>query len=196
VHCFFILEVSIVAKPKIQVQVVFDLVLRSAQQVAGFDATPAELAVLRRAFDGLFNVAQTAPRKTAQSWCGYVRRDGTIDEKALLQCLQSAFARLFFYHLGTSGAYLGTIINATDNLRSLAEPFGLVPHPGAPKSWRFEIGSPEYLAAKPLNEANEVAARHFADTCDTFAQVFVFINKRGQTSSVPGDEWRRALGVA
>ena len=182
------------AKPKIQVQVVFDLVLRSAQQVTGFDATPAELAVLRKAFDGLFNVAQTAPRKTAQSWCGYVRRDGTIDEKALLQCLQSAFARLFFYHLGTSGAYLGTIINATENLRSLAEPFGLVPHPGAPKSWRFEIGSPEYLAAKPLNEANEVAARHFADTCDTFAQVFVFINKRGQTSSVPGDEWRRALG--
>lgn len=194
VHSFS--EVSIVAKPKIQVQVVFDLVLRSAQQVAGFDATPAELAVLRKAFDGLFNVAQTAPRKTAQSWCGYVRRDGSVDEKALLQCLQSAFARLFFYHLGTSGAYLGTIVNATDNLLSLAEPFGLVPHPHIAKWWQLPMDSPILEATRNLGKENEAAERHFADTCDTFAQVFVFINKRGQTSSVPGDEWRRALGVA
>lgn len=182
------------AKQKIQVQAVFDLVLRSAQHVKGFDATTQELALLRKAFDGLFNVAQTAPRKAALSWCGYVRDDGTIDEAKRLQCLQSAFGRLFFYHLGKSGSYLGTIINAFDNLGICAEAFGLVPHKDVPKWWKLPEGSSEVAEARKLNDENRAAAKHFADVCDTFCQVFVFLNKKGQTSSVPGDEWRRALG--
>jgi hypothetical protein len=183
------------AKQKIQVQAVFDLVLRSAQNVKGFDASTQELALLRKAFDGLFNVAQTAPRKAALSWCGYVLRDGTIDEAKRLQCLQSAFGRLFFYHLGKSGAYLGTIINATENLGSCYEAFGLVPHVNAPKWWKLpmEVSKAEADEVRRQHDENRAACRHFADVCDTFAQVFVLLNKKGQTSSVPGDEWRRVL---
>ncbi len=183
------------ARAKIQIQVVFDLVLRSAQQVQGFDATPAELALLRKAFDGLFNVAQTAPRKAPLSWCGYVRDDGTIDEAKRLQCLQSAFARLFFYHLGKSGAYLGTIINATENLGTVAQAFGLCPHPESEVKWYafHNAELPEAVESRRKRNENRAVERHFADVCDTFAQVFVFLNKKGQTSSVPGDEWRRAL---
>lgn len=69
------------AKQKIQVQAVFDLVLRSAQNVKGFDASTQELALLRKAFDGIFNVAQTAPRKAALSWCGYVRPSVCIPQQ-------------------------------------------------------------------------------------------------------------------
>jgi hypothetical protein len=183
------------AKQKIQVQAVFDLVLRSAQNVKGFDASTQELALLRKAFDGLFNVAQTAPRKAALSWCGYVRNDGTIDEAKRLQCLQSAFGRLFFYHLGKSGAYLGTIINATENLGNMAQAFGLCPHPESEVKWYAfkDANLPEAVESRRKRDENRAVERHFADVCDTFAQVFVYLNKKGQTSSVPGDEWRRVL---
>ena len=184
------------AKPKIQFQVLFDLLVEHCRKVKDFAASDAELAILRKAFDGIFNKALTATRKTPLSWCGYVNRDGTIDEAARLQCLQSAFTRLLHYHLGKSGAYLGTIINAHDNLRSMAGAFGLCPHPESETNWfRFtDYNCPEAVEARRKRDENRVIENHFADVCDTFCQVLVFVNSRGQESSVPGAQWRKALG--
>jgi hypothetical protein len=182
-------------KPKIQVQAFFDLVVEQCRKVRGFDASSAELAIMRKAFDGMFDKAQTRTRKTPLSWCGYVRQDGTIDEAARLQCLQSAFCRLMHYHLGRNGAYLGTLINAFENLKSCYEAFDLIPNPRVAKWWELPSDSPILEVTRRLTQENQDACRHFADVCDTFAQVFVFINKKGQTSSVPGDEWRKALGI-
>lgn len=186
-------------KAKIQVQVMFDAVLSAALQVKGFDPSNAELALIRKAFDGIFNKAQTAFRKTPQSWCGYARRDGTIDEVARQQCLESAFCRLLHYHNGSYSAYLGTVINATDNLRICAEWFNLTPHQrpaNGPRYWQLPEGSVERTTLETINAENNEIARRFADHCDTFCQVLVYLQSQGKTSSAAGDQWRRALGVA
>lgn len=183
-------------KPKIQVQALFDLVVEQCRKVTGFNASSAELAVMRKAFDGIFDKAQTRTRKTPLSWCGYVRQDGSIDEAARLQCLQSAFCRLMHYHLGRNGAYIGTIINATENLGSMAQAFGLCPHPQSETKW-FAFGDsnlPEAVESRRKRDENRVIEKRFADHCDTFCQVLVFLNSKGKESSVPGAEWRKALG--
>lgn len=186
------------AKAKIQVQVMFDAVLSAALQVKGFDPSNAELALIRKAFDGIFNKAQTAFRKTPQSWCGYARRDGTIDEVARQQCLESAFCRMLHYHLGRSSAYLGTIINASDNLGLVARDFGLTPYPEKETRWYLfdDTGLPEAVEAKRKRDENREVERRFANLCDTFCQVFVYISTKGRESSVAGAQWRQALGVA
>ena len=184
-------------KPKIQVQALFDLVVEQCRKVRGFDASSAELAIMRKAFDGMFDKAQTRTRKAPLSWCGYVRQDGTIDEAARLQCLQSAFCRLAHYHLGRSGAYLGTIVNATENLRSMAQAFGLCPHPESETRW-FAFGDselPEAVESRRKRDENSVVEKKFADHCDTFCQVLVFLNSNCKESSVPGAQWRKALGI-
>lgn len=181
-------------KPKLQLQAMFDLLVAHCQRVKGFDASPAELSLIRKAFDGAFDKAQTKARKTAPSWCGYVRNDGTIDEAARLQCLQSAFCRLLHFHAGRNGAYLGTIINAMDNLGSMAQAFGLCPHPASETRWyKYADGSPEAQESRRKSDENRKVERHFADVCDTFCQVFVFIASGKQESSVPGAEWRRVM---
>lgn len=184
------------AKPKIQVQVLFDMLVEHCRKVKGFDASAAELSLLRKAFDGVFNKALTATRKTPLSWCGYVRNDGTIDETARLQCLQSAFTRLLHYHLGKNGAYLGTIINANENLGSIAQAFGLCPHPESETKWYafHNADLPEAVESRRKRLENKAIQKHFVDVCDTFCQVLVFVNSRGQESSVPGTQWRKALG--
>jgi hypothetical protein len=183
-------------KPKIQVQALFDLVVEQCRKVTGFDASSAELALMRKAFDGIFDKAQTRTRKNPLSWCGYTRRDGTIDEAARLQCLQSAFCRLLHYHLGRNSAYLGTIINATENLGSMAQAFGLCPHPASETKWYafHNTDLPEAVESRRKRAENNAAEKRFADACDTFCQVLVFINSKGKESSVPGAEWRKALG--
>jgi len=184
------------AKAKIQVQVIFDAVLSVASKVEGFNPSTAELALIRKAFDGVLNKAQTEFRKTPQSWCGYVRRDGTIDEAARQQCLESAFCRMLHYHAGRSGAYLGTILNATDNLGSMATAFGLVPHADVEGWYMLPVGSPEREEASRLRDENRTVERKFADYCDTFCQSFVYVSTKGRESSVTGAQWRQALGVA
>lgn len=180
-------------KPKIQVQALFDLVVEQCRKVTGFNASSAELAVMRKAFDGIFDKAQTRTRKTPLSWCGYVRLDGTINEACRLQCLQSAFCRLMHYHLGRNGACLGTIINAHDNLRLMAHAFGLCPHKQDRCNW-IDAAMPEAAEARRKRDENRVIEKRFADHCDTFCQVLVFLNSKGKESSVPGAEWRKALG--
>lgn len=182
-------------KPKIQVQALFDLIVEQCRKVKTFSASPAELAVMREAFDGIFNKAFTATRKSPLPWCGFARRDGVVDEAARRQCLQSAFTRLLHYHLGKSGAYLGTIINAHDNLRLLAHSYGLCPHPEGETKWYMfsDYESPEAVEARRKQDENRVFTDRFADNCDTFCQVMVFLNSRGAESSVPGAEWRRVL---
>jgi hypothetical protein len=81
-------------KPQLPVQTIFDLVLSHCFKVSTFAAanpTPAELALIRKGFDGVFNAAQTETRARPVSWCGFSKSDGTVDEAALKQCLQSAF---------------------------------------------------------------------------------------------------------
>lgn len=181
---------------KIPVQSIFDLVVENCRKLKDFDATAAELSLIRKGFQGCFNVAETATRKNPLPWAGAVRSDGTLDEKAALQSLQSAFCRLLHYHSGRSSAYLGTIINANDNLSLCAEFFGLVPHAKPPKWWTLPEGSPEAAEARRLRDENNAAGRRFADLCDTFCQVLIYLQTQGKTSSAAGDQWRRALGVA
>jgi hypothetical protein len=185
------------AKPKLPVQAIFDTVVEHCRKVTGFNPTDAQLAVIRKAFDGVFNVAQTATRKAPLSWAGAYRLNGSIDEAAALQSLQSAFCRLLHYHTGKSSAYLGTIINATENLGFCADWFGLLPHPTNGKKWYdCPEGSDERAALQAISDENRAYARIFADHCDTFCQVLVYLQSKGQTSSVAGDAWRQALGVA
>ena len=185
------------AKPKLPVQAIFDTVVEHCRKVTGFNPTDAQLAVIRKAFDGVFNVAQTATRKAPLSWAGAYRRDGSLDEAAALQSLQSAFCRLLHYHTGKSSAYLGTIINCTENLGFCADWFGLLPHPTNGKKWyNCPEGSDERAALQAISDENRAYARIFADHCDTFCQVLVYLQSQGKTSSVAGDVWRKALGIA
>lgn len=182
---------------KLPVQVIFDLVVENCRKVKGFEATAAELSLIRKGFQGCFNVAETATRKNPLPWAGAVRADGSIDEKAAFQSLQSAFCRLLHYHSGKSSAYLGTIINAHDNLSLCAEFFGIVPHAkGGPDWWQLPEGSPERDEARRLRDENRAAGKRFADHCDTFCQVLIYLQTAGKSSSAAGDQWRRALGVA
>ena len=185
-------------KPQLQVQHLFDLVLSYCFKVSTFveaNPTPAELALIRKGFDGVFNVAQTEVRARPLPWSGFVKNDGTIDEKALKQCLQSAFCKLLHYHTGRNSAYLGTILNATSELSSVGQALGLAPFPKCGSGWNLPEGSPERAEAEAHYKANEAAGRRFADLCDTFCQVFQYLRTQGKSSSAAGDEWRRALGL-
>ena len=185
-------------KPQIPVQAIFDLVLGYCFKVSTFveaNPTPAELALIRKGFDGVFNVAQTETRARPLPWCGFSKSDGTIDEKALKQCLQSAFCKLLHYHTGRNSAYLGTIINATGELNIVGKALGLAPHKNIPKYWHLPEGSIEAVEARKLDKENDEAGRRFADLCDTFCQVFQYLKTQGKSSSAAGDEWRRALGI-
>ena len=101
---------------------------------------------------------------------------------------------MFHYHRGNDGGYLGTIINATENLGSMAEAFGLVPHERVVDSWKLDHNSPEYAEASRIRDENRVVERRFADCCDTFIRVFIYACSKGKTSSVAADLWSKALG--
>lgn len=183
-------------KPKLPVQRIFDLVIEHCRKVKDFSATDAELALIRKGFEGCFNVAQTATRKNPLSWCGYSRNDGAIDEKARLQCLQAAFCKLMHYHSGRLSAYLGTLINAHDELGQMATAFGIVPHSDVPRWFSLPEGSAEQVEAKRKRDENRAVEKRFADHCDTFCQVLIYLQTQGKSSSAAGDRWRAAMGIA
>ena len=173
------------------IQQIFDLVLENAKKVSGFVPSDEEVKVIRIAFDGLFTNNGKRFRKNPLTWAGFVKRDGTIDENGRNQSLQSAFGRMFHYHLGRSSAYLGTIINATENLQSISWAYGLCEK--SPRWYMMDINTPEYEAARKTADEIKVIQKKFTDHCDTFCQVFVYLLKQGKTSSVNGDIWRKAL---
>jgi hypothetical protein len=177
---------------KLPVNELFDQILVLCRRVNGFVPTDAEVDLMRRGFAGCFNEAQTKTRARPLSWTGYVDK-GAIDEAARERCLKATFCKLLHYHMGKSSSYLGTIINATMQLEMLAESFALVPYPDAPDYWKFQESDNLYRIAKDQQQANREVARRFADHCDTFCQVLVFNQSKGKTSSVAGDQWRKAI---
>jgi hypothetical protein len=185
--------------PKIDTQAaiktLFNDILEHARKVSTFSMSEQEIAVLYLGFEGCFKTrGPVALRKSPLSWAGWVRRDGTIDEVARKQSLQSAMCRMLHYHTGRSSSYLGTIINATDNLRCCAEAFGLLPHDEkGTKYYNLPAGTPEYEAARTMCDENRKVGNRFADGCDTFLRTFIYIVSKGKTSSVAADEWKRAL---
>lgn len=178
-----------------RIKTLFNEVLLFARQVRTFDMTEQEIAILYEGFEGCFKTkGPVAIRKSPLSWAGCVRRDGTIDEAARKQSLQSAVCRMLHYHTGRSSSYLGTLINATDNLRCLAKAFGLLPHADKDTKWfRLELGTPESEAARKLHDENTVVGKHFADGVDTFIRTFIFVMSGGKTTSTAADEWKRVL---
>ena len=170
----------------------FRTVLEHCHKLEEFQPSDLEVQTLRTAFDGLFKIRGAGFRKTPLSWTGFVSRDGTIDRSKATKCLQSAFCRLFQYHSGQSSAYLGTILNATENLASVSKAFGIAE--STPSYWNFETGSSEYETAREVYDSEKAKARTFADHCDTFCQVFIYLGTNGKTSSVSGDQWSKALG--
>ena len=171
----------------------FQTVLEHCRKIREFQPSELEVEIMRLAFDGLFKIRGAGFRKTPLSWTGFVSRDGTIDRDKAVRCLQSSFCRLFQYHSGRSSAYLGTIINASENLASVSRAFGIADEKVG--YWRFESGTAEYETAKAEYDAENAKARKFADHCDTFCQVFIYIGTGGKTSSVSGDTWAKALGA-
>ena len=171
----------------------WEQLLPFVQKVAK-DAKPEYLALAKNAFKGIFTANGKRLRANAESWCGYVLRDGTIDTKKREQCLRSAFCRLFHYHNGRDNGYLGTIINATGNLESMAEAYGICPHPESSTKWyQFPSGSIEYVEAQKRRDENRVIGKEFADLCDTVIQVLLYVSTGGKTSSRAGDIWRKAM---
>lgn len=182
-------------KIKIDVQNHFDIVIEHCNRLQSFHATEQQLRVLRLAFDGIFNKAQTALRSRPLPWCGFISA-GVVNQTKRDQCLQSAFCKLYHYHSGRNNSYLGTILNANDELRLLAEYYGLVPHPTpSRRSWTMAEGSLERDQTDKIEQDNAAAGKAFADLCDTFIQVLLYIGSGGRTSSVAGDRWRKALGI-
>lgn len=175
------------------IQAIFDAVLENAKKVTGFNASDAEIKVIRLAFDGLFTTNGKRFRKNPLSWAGYCDRANNVVEKNRDQSLQSAFGRMFHYHYGTSSAYLGTIINATENLQSISWAYGLCEK--TPRWYMMDINTPEYESARKKADEIKLIEKKFANNCDTFCQVFVYLLKQGKTSSVAGDVWRKVLGV-
>ena len=184
--------------PKIDLKATFDLLLVQCRATTVWnEPSERELACMFEGFKGCFKSnPDLGLRKNPLPWQGFVLNNGTIDEKMLLQCMQSTFCRLFRYHLGDQGNYLGTIINAHQNLGICFEGFGLNPCEVPKDSWKLAWDSEEYKALQPAKDANRAAQSKFADNVDTICQVFVLIGRKGQTSSVPGDQWRKALGYA
>lgn len=182
------------ARSKIDVQGIFDTVIEYCRKIQKFNADENQIALMRIGFDGVFNNAQTAVRAKQLPWKGFVRRDESIDNEALTQCVQSAFAKLFFFHTGKNNGYLGTIINATSELESCYEGYGYCPNPKPQKAWwQLPEGSEAQVEARRLRDENSAACKNFADNCDTFCQVFIYLKTKGQTSSVAGDIWRKAM---
>jgi hypothetical protein len=177
------------------IKTLFNDILEHARKVSTFSMTEQEIAVMFIGFEGCFKTkGPVSIRKSPLSWAGCVRRDGTIDEDARKQSLQSAVCRMLHYHTGRTSSYLGTIINATDNLRYLAEAYGLLPHDAKNTKWyKMDQGSPECEAARKMCDENRVVGNRFADNIDTFIRTFIYIVAKGKTSSTAADEWQRAM---
>jgi hypothetical protein len=177
------------------IKTLFNDILEHARKVSTFDMSEQEIAVMFIGFEGCFKTkGPVSIRKSPLSWAGWTRRDGTIDEDARKQSLQSAVCRMLHYHTGRTSSYLGTIINATDNLRYLAEAFDLLPHDAkAAKYFMMKQGSPEYEASRTMHAENREVSNRFADNIDTFIRTFIYIVSRGKTTSTAADEWQRAM---
>lgn len=181
----------------VDIKAIFNLVLEHCRKLKDWkEPSDKQIAVMFLGFQGCWDIRQTKLRKSPLPWQGYVKNDGTVDETAKIQCLQSAFCRLFRYHTGHLGNMLGTIINAHQNLGSMCEAFELSPHKLPKNLWRLDYQSDEYKKWEPLKTENKQVERQFANDCDTFCQVFIYLGKKGNTSSIPGDAWRKALGLA
>lgn len=177
------------------IKTLFNDILEHARRVSTFDMSEQEVAVMFIGFEGCFKTkGPVAIRKSPLSWAGWQRNDGTIDEAARKQSLQSAMCRLLHYHTGRTSSYLGTIINATNNLSFVAEAFGLLPHDDKDtKYFKLQDGTPEYEAARTMHAENRKVGNRFADNCDTFIRTFIFIVSKGKTTSTAADEWQRAM---
>lgn len=177
------------------IKTLFNDILEHARRVSTFDMSEQEIAVMFVGFEGCFKAkGPVSIRKSPLTWAGWQRNDGTSDEAARKQSLQSAMCRMLHYHTGRTSSYLGMIINPTNNLRCLAEAFGLLPHADkGTKYYKLQEGTPEYEAARTMHAENRVVSNRFADNCDTFIRTFIFIATKGKTSSTAADEWQRAL---
>lgn len=184
------------AREKIDVEGVFRTVIDHCRKLESWQANDKQIDVIRTAFDGIFNKAQTATRTKQLPWQGFCS-NGVVNPEKLGQCLQSAFGKLYLYHTGVNNGYLGTIINATSELELVAEFYGLTQHSTPTKRYyEFVEGSEEYVRAKLENDENRQASKAFANNCDTFIQVLIYLKTGGKTSSRAGDIWRKAMGVA
>jgi hypothetical protein len=161
-----------------------------------FNPTPKELDLMYHGFLGLFDKRQNRLRKTALSFGGWKHRDGSIDEAIRLQSLQSAFYRLFHFHSGRASEYLGTIINASNNLGMIYSDMDFTPYPQEEVRdwWKLDISHPDYKTLTEKRDANRAAEKQFVDYCDSFCQVAIFLFTKGKTTSRNGDIWRKALG--
>lgn len=161
-----------------------------------FNPTPKELDLIYHGFLGLFDKRQAKMRMTALSWKGWKAKDGSIDEAARLQSLQSAFYRLFHFHSGRESAYLGTMVNAFNNLGMIFADMEFTPYPQEEVRnwWKLDISHPDYKSLTEKRDANRAAEKQFVDYCDSFCQVAIFLFTKGKTSSRNGDIWRKALG--
>jgi hypothetical protein len=176
---------------KIPVENLFNTVLDHAARTPEFEPTPQERSLMKRGFVGIFNEAQTKFRKNPLPWKGFRTRETGFNAELAEHCLKSSFCKMFLYHLGTKGAYLGTIMNASQELASLGQAMGLAPYLDI-KYWMLPDG-PEKNTARDQYRANEAAGHRFANLCDTFCQVMVYLVTEGKTSSVAGDVWRKAV---
>ena len=161
-----------------------------------FNPSDRELDLMYRGFLGLFYKKQSKMRMTALPWKGWKQQDGSIDEDARLQSLQSAFYRLFHYHSGRESAHLGTIINAFNNIGMIYADMDFTPYPQEEVRnwWKLDISHPDYKTLTEKRDANRAAEKLFVDCCDSFCQVAIFLFTKGKTTSRNGDIWRKALG--
>ena len=143
---------------------IFGLIIESALKVKGFSTNQKIVDLIEIAFIDCFK-KDGKIRKSGRVWTGFVE-NGIIDEKALDQCLKAAFWKVLNFHIGRAGNGIGTLMNADFQLGCVANAYGL--------------GKEE--------------SKEFRDSCDTFCQVFVYLASKCKVSSVPGSEWRRALG--
>lgn len=177
---------------------IFETTLEQARKVEGFNPTEQELSIMFEGFLGCFKArGAVALRRSPISWAGWTRRDGTVCEESRQKSVQSAFCRLLHYHMGTDGGYLGTLMNAMANLGYMAEAYGLLPHNASETDyWKLTAGTTEYEEAKRKRDENHEVEKTFADRCDTFLRVFIYIHSKGKTSSVAADLWGKALRSA
>jgi hypothetical protein len=143
---------------------IFGLIIESALKVKGFSTNQKIVDLIEIAFIDCFK-KDGKIRKSGRVWTGYVTDNG-IDEKARDQCLKAAFWKVLNFHIGRAGNGVGTLMNASFQLRLLADSYGFT----------------------------KEEQKEFDDACDTFCQVFVYLASKCKVSSVPGSEWRRALG--
>ena len=154
--------------------------------------TTQEREVLRLAFDGIFKKRGKGFRKNHLPHCGFVRRDGTVDKNPLDQCLQSSFGKLFLFHTGKGGGYLGTALNADFELSSYPRYYGLCESLPRRSSILMDDG-PEKTELQEKEKRVNTYSRKFSQKVDTFIQVFIFLGSGGKTTSRAGDRWRKAI---